>query len=390
VQVRRLKLRLSCALVLQLLCSSYAHGYCLVRFSDSTPGVELNSWQTSAGEAVRVAFSNTFDAAKIKAVRAAFEAWAAVECSTLAFEFLDQPEELFDPETTSYAAPFGPLAQIYVFWIDERATPPDLVAGFEGSIAHAFPRHDRNGRLTSASIALNGANPDYPWGVLGEDDPSLFDVQSVMTQLVGEVIGLATSSFTSGTVMITKELIYAGIGPRAPLQDDREGLRYLYWDEQCSDARRPPEPAERLECDVHELDSDAGDGLAVPSARAPSDGADGEAAAHCSSRGQCATGQICNRDGRCVATGDDGASCATAAGAARGPFALLVTVVVALIARRRSGARAHRTQPMVKSPCASMRCVVRPSRSLSTRPPNPVESPRTKGCSGSSTPIMPR
>jgi MYXO-CTERM domain-containing protein len=330
-------MRSTIAILVHLLLLGQAFGFCPKRFSDSEAGVETTTWQPGAAGAVRVAFSDTLDPPKIAAIKAAFEAWAAVICSTLAFEYLEDSSELFDMAQTSYSAPSSALAEIYVFWIDGTSEPPDFVAGFENTLAHTFPRHDGTGKLTTASIALNAASTRYEWRILTEDNTTFFDIQSVMTRLVAEVIGLDQSNFNSGTIL-DEQAFYTGLGEREPLQDDQDGMKYLYWDEACSEGERPPDPGEDQFCYPKPTDAGTTDGGATP-ADAGLDGSAGDAATSsggCTSTTQCAEGEVCSAEGECVAIGDDdGCSCAISLEPRQGIAGLLLFCALALLLKRR-------------------------------------------------------
>lgn len=318
--------------LLALVSARPAGAYCVKRFANASSAVTETIWRTEG--AVRVAFSDTLDEQTRAALESAFEAWAGVTCSTLSFEFLAEPFPIAD---TSYEQPTSPQADIYVFWVTATGVPSDLPGGFAQIIAHTYPAHDREGKLTRASIAINDMGGTFRWKVLEADDKAFFDVQTAVLPLIGEVIGLTSSDQQSETVL-KRGSIFSGLGERAPLRDDEEGLRHLYWDETCEDDQRPPGPAADSVCAPPPARVDAGSTDGGPADGGSSDGGLSDGGRRCTSNDECAEGEICDGDGRCVtrSADDDGCSCATRAQPAHVALGVLLLAAFACVRPRRA------------------------------------------------------
>ncbi|MCA9543498.1 MAG: matrixin family metalloprotease, partial [Myxococcales bacterium] len=136
------------------------------------------------------------DAARA-AIRASFNAWNAVQGSTLAFREVNQGGDITVDFSDPWPAEYGRFAAGVT--LTSRA----------------------GGRISRATIELNQQN--FQW-TTGGPDPRLTDIQGVTTHEVGHAIGLGHSFRRDATMYWTG----GDVELRDLSADDERGLRYLY------------------------------------------------------------------------------------------------------------------------------------------------------------------
>ena len=208
-----------------LLCTSTGSAFCRRTVTGGSVTVPIVAWQVMP---IEYRISSNASAEVKAAIDAAFATWAAVPCSKLAFT------KGADFDITATAFELNQLA-IHVFWFDaaNSANWPSNPANY----AHGWLAHDNGGGLDAFSIGINAFNED--WNTTGGDN-GVFDVQNVMTYLIGLAIGLDEST-TAGAVMYEDELAYNQVTKRTLTDDDKNAAVSLYPE---NDGCTAPPPAD--------------------------------------------------------------------------------------------------------------------------------------------------
>jgi MYXO-CTERM domain-containing protein len=330
------------AVVAGWLCAPAAAAFCV----DKYPGQTANGCWAAVPVKYRVS-NNLTDAATIAAIDAAVKTWGAVACSKLTFT-----KDATFPITMAFTTGTG---HINIFWVTSAANWPAGVATSNYSYNYRF--FNATGQLVGGHIAINAFT--YTWSTTG-GNASTFDVQNVVTNLVGHVIGL-TDSNTAGAVMYP-DVAFNQTAKRALAADDTNAITYLYPDVGC-----PAAPGPDPTCGTPPPPKDTGptpakDGGPTPGKDGqppPQDGAvvskDGQPAQQdtsvtpgkdsgsgktCVSSTQCASDEVCAVEGICVRTGGGsgkGCSCTVGerGGAPAGLLLALAALPVLLLRRRR-------------------------------------------------------
>jgi hypothetical protein len=327
--------------------ASDAAGYCLKKFNANKP---FAAWQTMPVE-YRVS-SNLTDATILAAIDAAFQTWGSVTCSKL--KFSKGAQFTLTSVTFDHGTPY-----IYVFWHTATSTLFDNPSKpSERYYTNYFVWQDNAGGIVGGSIALNAL--DYKWNAAG-GDASTFDLQNVMTYLIGGVIGL-TDSTVKGTVMDGAGVSFGQVSKRTLTQDDKDGLVYLYKEAACAS---PPAPG-TSGCSTGTPVTDGAvvkkDGSGPgkdgggpgregggPGREAGGPGKEGGAPAgdgagkKCTDSNQCSGDEVCAVEGICVKRSSDGSSgcCRVSHVGSEGGWiglALAGLLVLALRRRRPGGA----------------------------------------------------
>lgn len=315
-----------------LLAPSRAQGYCLQKFA-TLPG--FVTWKQEVPYYVS---DNVTDPAIAAAIDAAFQAWAAVPCTT----FRVRKAGTF----ALGAQPFkGHGFGIYVYW----HTTPDGYLVDPKFISHAFLSVEGEGDIVGGSIGVNAFS--VSWGTAGQ--PDAFDVQGEMTERIGQVIGLETSN--APTSVMSRTLRFADLEKRTLKTDDINALTFLYGGPGCAtpppapgqDGCAPPPaeqepppaptpdlgPAHALEAGVLPSGLDAGtappagDVGSMPLVGGPT---------RCAASEQCPGGQICGAEGYCVGgAGEHDGGCALAGPAGLSGFPMILAGLLLVRRRRR-------------------------------------------------------
>jgi hypothetical protein len=176
------------------------------------------------------------------AVAAAFASWEAVECSTLAFT---RGADVAEP-STAYTDGY----YILVYFEDDTAFWEQ--AGNPLYVATLFnPTDGPEPELLYSVIVLNDAA--YTWSVSPDGERDTYDVQSIVTRMLGRAIGLAKPPEGTDSVMAQPHRDN-DVSGRTLLSEDIAAVQYLYPDETCADT--PPGP-DRVCC----YDPDPEDGV---------------------------------------------------------------------------------------------------------------------------------
>ncbi len=324
-----------------------AHGYCVQAF----PGAaKVAAWGSLP---VKYRVSDTLtDPALLAAIDQAFQTWGTVPCSSLSF--------VKDPPFAISAVPYDTFTgHINIYWVTSPASWPAGVP--TASYYHESFQADTAGNITHVSMAVNAFT--YAWNATG-GNATTFDVQDILTYLIGGAIGL-TRSTTAGAVMFPGAT-FGETTRRTLAQDDIDGVTALYPKAGC-----PPAPAPAAACPPVGPFPDGGlrtdgpigpapDGAPVvhdsagqprvdrlPSSDSGAPRHDG-AAAGCTSSAQCAAGEICTAEGDCVkVSSDKGCGCEVGAAAAPpgGAGVLLLLATAALLLRPRAPRSPERRTP---------------------------------------------
>jgi MYXO-CTERM domain-containing protein len=316
------------------LCAAPAAAFCVDKYSGQT----ANGCWAAVPVKYRIS-SNLTDAATIAAIDAAVKTWGSVTCSKLTFT-----KDAAFPITTPFTTGTG---QLSIFWVTSAANWPSGVATSNYTYNYRF--FNATGQLVGGHVAINAFT--YTWNTTG-GNASTFDVQDVVTNLVGHVIGL-TDSKTAGAVMYP-DVAFGQITKRTLTADDTNAIQYLYPGTGC-----PAAPAPDPTCSTPSKDGGTTPGKegATPGKEGATPGKEGQptqdgavskdsalpspdgtsskdsGGKKCVASVQCASDEVCAVEGICVKTGggDKGCSCAMSA---RGdaPVGLLLLLALALSA----------------------------------------------------------
>ena len=149
----------------------------------------------------------------VDAVRAAFQSWGGIECSTLGFA---EGERVDEPTWTHYMYDEGEV-YILVFFEDDPsiwATP---------QVGQFVFAHDPTGTMIGGSVMLN--SKDHRWSVDGE--ANALDVQSVATALIGRSLGITSAMEGNATY---PRYLPGNTDKRTLGDDDVAAIQYLYGD----------------------------------------------------------------------------------------------------------------------------------------------------------------
>lgn len=331
-------------LALASLVPSHAGAWC----PDKYPGQTKNAAWATFPVKYRVS-SNLTDAATLAAIDAAFKTWGTVQCSKLTFT-----KDAAFPITTAFTTGTG---HISVFWVTAAANWP---AGVDiKNFAYNYRFFDAQYNLTGGHIAIN-ATGNYAWNATGGNS-STFDVQNVLTNLIGQVIGL-TDSNTAGAVMFD-DVGFGQITKRTLAVDDQNAIKSIYPAAGCPAAPGPdptcgtkPPPADsgppkkdgQVTPGKDSSVTPAKDGQVTPGKDGPvtpgkdsyiPPGQDGPAK-KCTSSTQCASDEVCVVEGYCKksGTGGGGGGCGCEIGARGAPalgLALLALGALLIVRARR-------------------------------------------------------
>jgi hypothetical protein len=287
-------------LALASVVPSRARAWC----PDKYPGQTNNAAWTTLPVKYRVS-SNLTDAATLAAIDAAFTTWGTVQCSKLAFM-----KDAAFPITTPFTTGTG---HISIFWVTAQANWP---AGVDvKNFAYNYRFFDAQHNLTGGHIAIN-ATGNYAWNTTGGNS-STFDVQNVLTNLIGHVIGL-TDSNTAGSVMFD-DVAFGQITKRTLSADDQDAIKYTYPAAGCPAAPGPDSTCGTTPPPPKDSGPPATDGQVTPgkdSSATPgkdssvTPGKDGAPAKKCTSSTQCASDEVCVTEGYCLKkSGGGGGGC---------------------------------------------------------------------------------
>jgi hypothetical protein len=312
-----------------------AHGYCLQAF----PGASKAAAWGNLPVKYRVSDTLT-DQALLGAIDQAFQTWGTVPCSRLTFT-KDPPFAISSVPYTQFTG------HINVYWVTNPSSWPAGVA--TSSYYHESFQSDTVGNMSHVSVAVNAFT--YAWNATG-GNATTFDVQNILTYLVGQAIGLVAST-TPGAVMFPGAN-FGDTTRRVLSQDDIDGLTSLYLQTGC-----PAPPGLGVGCPAVGPFPDGGlkadarsgpapDGSAVKDGTAATrmDGVTGSESGaprpdgkgtRCTSSTQCAAGEICTAEGDCAKlSSDKGCGCEVGASSALpGGARLLLLLPAALFLGRR-------------------------------------------------------
>jgi MYXO-CTERM domain-containing protein len=336
------------AAALTLLAARPAHAYCL---SGNMGGTKCAAFPKTT-ITYRVS-SNLSDAAILGAIDKAFATWQGVTCTGLNFT-----------KGAAFAinTPFDQASDaISIYWVTQNS---ELPTGMDPKYyAYSFHGFTASGDLSGSSVAFNAFG--YKWNATG-GAADTFDVQNVLTQYVGLMIGLDYSQ-QAGAVMY-KDLGYALTPDKRTLkQDDINAVSALYpgtcaaspaadssCASKCTVGPPGPTPDAGLKKDTQAPPTGDGKTTTGDGKTTTGDGKttiydgsvikyDGSTTTGCTSSSQCASGQICSVDHVCVNTtsgGGKSCGCLVAGRPDRAPPALaflaLAGVGLFLLRRRRS------------------------------------------------------
>jgi len=296
--------------------------------------------------------SNLTDAATIAAIDAAFTTWGSVTCSKLKFA-KDAAFPITAPFTTATDG-------VSIYWVTAAANWP---AGVDiKNFAYNYRFFDAQQNLTGAHVAVN-ATGNYAWNTTG-GNATTFDVQNVLTNLIGKVIGLDDSN-TPGSVMYN-DVTFGQITKRTLSTDDQNAIKYTYPaggscpaapgpDPTCGTPPPPPKdtgttpPKDTGTTPGKETGTTPGKetgttpgkdtGTTPTSDTGTTPGKDGLPGKACVTSAQCASDEVCVVEGYCKKLGGgDGGGCGCEIGARGAPalgLALLALGVVILLRHRR-------------------------------------------------------
>jgi MYXO-CTERM domain-containing protein len=338
-----------------LLCGAprTASGYCLDKYAGQTEYAKFEKMP------VKYRVSNTLKDAKIlAAIDAAFKTWGSVACSSLTF----QKDAQFDPQSVGFQASTG---HINIFWATQASELPTQMDP-KYYFFH-FRNFSPTGFTTGGSMAVNAAK--YNWTAAGADSSS-FDVQNVLTHYIGKMIGLKDSK-TPNTVMFP-DVGFGQTSKRTLTSDEIEAIQYLYTKtgctkppapgaDGCRTVSNPPPPPPGTDGGTSPPPAGADGGGTNPPPSTGSDGAPppdpsadasppgtypdggGGGGLGCTSSAECAAGEVCTAEGKCVPLssgasggGDDG-GCVVAPASPPAPSLILLLglAVIGLLRRRR-------------------------------------------------------
>jgi MYXO-CTERM domain-containing protein len=167
------------------------------------------------------------DGSEVAAIQAAFDTWAAVPCVTIDFE-MGAREDM--PRVNHWQLA-GAGIYILVWWSDDVGLFPGPTVG------RADWAHDTMGNLIGGQVVLNSR--DHAWSTTEEADK--FDVQAVVTALVGRLLVINSDMMESATY---RRYVPGDISKRTLGPDDIAGVTYLYGDGTCTD-----DPVPEMLCD---------------------------------------------------------------------------------------------------------------------------------------------
>lgn len=180
------------------------------------------------------------------AIDAAFQAWGSVECSTLAFvRGEDEAMPRYDFYMDSLLVDGTPNPdydpRYVVFFSRDTTTWRALGSSSDAPVVGlSFFAFDLMGRLNGATIMLNSA--DHQW-TTGAMEAGKFDVQSVVTTLIGRSLGLYS---TDPMASLYPRYRQNDTEKRSLEEEDRNALRFIYND--AADAACMPPPAPDMIC----------------------------------------------------------------------------------------------------------------------------------------------
>jgi MYXO-CTERM domain-containing protein len=197
-----------------------AGAYCLDKYQGMT------DWASWASQPVKYRVSTSLtDALVVAAIDKAFASWSAVNCTKLSFS----KEAQFAMASVPFKTDTG---HINIYWATKASEFPTGVD--PKNMYYFFRSFNATGQVTGASVAVNAFT--YAWNSTGGDG-STFDVQNVMTHLVGKVLGFKDST-VAGAVMYP-DVTFGQTSKRTLTADDIAGLQVLYPDPSCP---APPQP----------------------------------------------------------------------------------------------------------------------------------------------------
>lgn len=161
------------------------------------------------------------DAEALAAIQAGFDAWEAVDCAAVDFDYGGRVED----------ASFGEVDGRNVVFLLEDSWPD------EASLVSAPAISSTGSTMEEVDLALNGVS--WRWAVEGADGTSRMDVQAAVTHEVGHLLGLWHSSVSGASLDPSMD---GNPEARSLEEDDISGLCTLYGagdagqGESCTDA----------------------------------------------------------------------------------------------------------------------------------------------------------
>ncbi len=166
----------------------------------------------------------------VAAIRAAFEAWNAVPCSTLHFvEGERNGEPNLEPQNR-----IGFMPHLSVFFTDN----PDLWASNDNVGTAQFIEDTELGIITGI-IALN--TKKYEWSASGEQ--GALDIQSIVSAMIGKHLGISSNTEGNATYAVYQ---LGNIDKRTLGADDIAAVQYLYGGDGCPTIPDPEQVCVRM------------------------------------------------------------------------------------------------------------------------------------------------
>ena len=323
------------ALLVIVIAPSRGRAWC----PDKYPGQAKNAAYQTMPVKYRVS-SNLTDPAILAAIDAAFTIWGGVQCSKLKFT-KDAAFPITAPFTTATDG-------VSIYWVTAAANWP---AGIDiKNFAYNYRFFDANANLTGGHVAVN-ATGNYAWNTTG-GNATTFDVQNVLTNLIGKVIGLDDSN-TPGSVMYN-DVTFGQITKRTLSTDDQNAIKYTYpAGGSCAPApgpdptcgTTPPPPKDTGTTPGKESGTPPGKeaGTPPPGDYQVTPGKDGSGKA-CVTSAQCATDEVCVVEGYCkkIGGGGDGGGCGCEIGARSAPALGLALLALGMLVTLRRALRRRR------------------------------------------------